>query len=331
MSVESQGPQVGADEWVARQAHRREYLPSWLGRAQRAGERIGWWPRLAVAGLAGLALPLLGLGGFQLQVGIDALVIALLAVGLNIVVGWAGLLDLGYVAFFGFGAYGYALLSSAQLGSTGIHLPYYLSLPIVMIGAALLGLAVGLPSRRLIGDYLAIVTLFFGEAFVEFTNNVAPSKLGGPNGITSIDPIKIFGVQLTTNASYYYLLVIVLVVTMAVLRLLETSRTGRAWRAVREDPLAAAAMTIPVNRVKLLAFAVRRHGRGAGRHHLRRAAGQRVPDRLRHPDPDPDLRRAYPRRGGQHRGRGHRRTGGDGHLRRIAAQPGRGQRTCSTG
>ena len=202
-----------------------------------------------------MALPLLGLGGFQLQVGIDALVIALLAVGLNVVVGWAGLLDLGFIAFFGFGAYGFALLSSAQLGPAGIHLPYYLSLPIVMIGAALLGLCVGLPSRRLIGDYLAIVTLFFGEAFVEFTNNVAPSKLGGPNGITGIDPIKAFGFQLTTNAGYYYLLVIVVVVTMAVLRLLETSRTGRAWRAVREDPLAAAAMTIPVNRVKLSAFA----------------------------------------------------------------------------
>ena len=78
-------------------------------------------------------------GGFQLQVGFDALVFALLALGLNIVVGWAGLLDLGYIAFFGFGAYGYALLSSAQLGSTGTHLPYYLSLPIVMIGAACSG------------------------------------------------------------------------------------------------------------------------------------------------------------------------------------------------
>ncbi len=255
MSVDSQGPQVGADEWVARQAHRREYLPSWLGQAQRAGERIGWWPRLAAVGLVALALPLLGLGGFQLQVGIDALVIGLLAVGLNVVVGWAGLLDLGFIAFFGFGAYGFALLSSAQIGSAGIHLPAYVSVPVVMIGAALLGLAVGLPSRRLIGDYLAIVTLFLGEAFVEFTNNVAPSKLGGPNGITSIDPIRAFGFQLTTNASYYYLLVIVLVVTMAVLRLLETSRTGRAWRAVREDPLAAASMTIPVNRVKLSAFA----------------------------------------------------------------------------
>ena len=255
MSVESQGPQVGADEWVARQARRREYLPSWLGSAQRAGERVGWWPRLAVAGLAAVVLPSFGLGGFQLQVGIDAMVIALLAVGLNIVVGWAGLLDLGYIAFFGFGAYGFALLSSNQIGTTGIHLPAYLSVPIVMIAAALLGLAVGLPSRRLIGDYLAIVTLFFGEAFVEFTNNVAPSKLGGPNGITGIDPIRAFGWQLTSNFGYYYLMVIVLVVVMAVLRLLESSRTGRAWRAVREDPLAAASMTIPVNRVKLAAFA----------------------------------------------------------------------------
>src|SRR5580704_236266 len=251
----SRGPRLGADEWVARQEGRREYLPSWLGEAQRVFERIGWWPRLAVAGLAGALLPSLGLGGFQLQVGIDALVIALLAVGLNIVVGWAGLLDLGYIAFFGFGAYAFALLSSSQIGSSGIHLPAYASLPAVVIAAAFLGLAVGWPSRRLIGDYLAIVTLFFGEAFVEFTNNVAPAELGGPNGITGIDPIRAFGAQLTTNAGYYYLLVIVLVVIMAVLRLLETSRTGRAWRAVREDPLAAAAMTIPVNRVKLMAFA----------------------------------------------------------------------------
>ena len=249
------GPEVGADEWVARQAHRREYLPSWLGLGQRRLERVGWWPRLAVAGLAGAALPLIGIGGFQLQVGIDALVIALLAVGLNIVVGWAGLLDLGYVAFFGFGAYGFALLSSNQIAPSGIHLPAYASVPAVMIGAAIFGLLVGLPSRRLIGDYLAIVTLFLGEAFVEFTNNVAPKTLGGPNGIVGIDPIRGFGAQLASNTGYYYLLVILLVVTMAVLRLLDTSRTGRAWRAVREDPLAAAAMTIPVNRVKLMAFA----------------------------------------------------------------------------
>jgi ABC-type branched-subunit amino acid transport system permease subunit len=246
------GPRVGADEWVAREQDRREYLPSWLGSVQRANDRIGWWPKLAAAGLAGLVLPKLGLGAFQVQVGIDALVIALLAVGLNIAVGWAGQLDLGYIAFFGFGAYGFALLSSSQLN---IHLPAVLSIPIVMIGAGLLGLLVGWPARRLVGDYLAIVTLFFGEAFVEFTNNVAPGTFGGPNGIPGVDPIRSFGISLTATSSYYYLLVVVLVATMAVLRLLETSRTGRAWRAVREDPLAAAAMTIPVHRVKLMAFA----------------------------------------------------------------------------
>ena len=260
MSTEPQppgtaGPQVGVDEWVARQAHRREYLPSWLGGAQRLLERIGWWPRLAIAGLAGALLPVLGLGGFQLQVGIDSLVLVLLALGLNVVVGWTGLLDLGYIAFFGFGAYGFALLSSNQLGSHGIHLPAYLSLPIVMAGTAIVGLLVGLPSRRLIGDYLAIVTLFFGEAFVEFTNNVAPSKLGGPNGIVGIDTINAFGHQITTNEGYFYLLLVIVVLTMAVLRRLEGSRTGRGWRAVREDPLAAASMTIPVDRVKLMAFA----------------------------------------------------------------------------
>src|SRR5260370_34479285 len=86
------GPQVGADEWVARQAHRREYLPSWLGRAQRASERIGWWPRPAIAGLAGLAPPLPRLGALQLQVGIDAPVLAPLAVGPYIAGGVAGAL-----------------------------------------------------------------------------------------------------------------------------------------------------------------------------------------------------------------------------------------------
>ncbi len=246
-------PSIGVDEWVARAGGRREYAPGLLGTGQRGLERIGWWPRLATAGLAGAAVPLLTVNDFQLQVGINALLLALLAVGLNVAVGWAGLLDLGYIAFYGFGAYGFALLSSAQIGG-GIHLPAYASIPIVMVAAAVLGVFVGLPSRRLIGDYLAIVTLFFGEAFVEFTTNVAPSTLGGPNGIVALDPIRGFGSQITTNKGYFYLLLILLVATVAALHLLDTSRTGRAWRAVREDPLAASVMTIPVNRVKLMAF-----------------------------------------------------------------------------
>jgi branched-chain amino acid transport system permease protein len=251
--VDPTDPAIGVDEWVARSAQRRQYAAGWRGEGQRLLSRIGWWPRLGTAALAGAAIPLLGLNDFQLQVGINSLLLALLALGLNVSVGWAGLLDLGYIAFYGFGAYGFALLSSNHLGG-GVHLPAYESLPIVMVAAAVLGLLVGLPSRRLIGDYLAIITLFFGEAFVEFTNNVAPGTFGGPNGIIAIDPIKGLGWQITTNRGYFYLLLILLVGTMAVLHLLDTSRTGRAWRAVREDPLAAQVMTIPVNRVKLMAF-----------------------------------------------------------------------------
>jgi branched-chain amino acid transport system permease protein len=255
VAVEPESPSIGVDEWVAREGTRRAYPPGRWGDVQRQFVRVGWWPRLAVAGLIGAGIPLLGLNQFQLQIGINALLLAVLAVGLNIAVGWAGLLDLGYVAFYGFGAYGFALLSSNQLHAPhGIHLPAYESLPIIVVAAAVLGVLVGLPSRRLIGDYLAIVTLFFGEAFVEFTNNVATTKLGGPNGIVAIDPIRGFGSSILSNKGYYWVLVVLLVVTVAVLHLLDTSRTGRAWRAVREDPLAASLMTIPVNRVKLMAF-----------------------------------------------------------------------------
>jgi len=247
-------PSIGVDEWVARSGGRREYRPGRLGDAQRLFGRLGWWPRLALAAFAGAIVPLLTSNDFQVQVGINALLLAILAVGLNISVGWAGLLDLGYIAFYGFGAYGFALLSSDQLSTAGVHLPTLVSVPIVMVAAAILGLAVVWPSRRLLGDYLAIVTLFFGEAFVEFTNNVAPTKLGGPNGIVGIDPYKFFGHAILSNKGYFYVLLVLLVATVAVLHLLDTSRIGRAWRAVREDPLAANLMTIPVNRVKLMAF-----------------------------------------------------------------------------
>jgi branched-chain amino acid transport system permease protein len=259
MAVEPKdSPGVGVDEWVARSDERKEYRPGWRGDVQRALERVGWWPRLGLAAAVGVFIPLvIGLNSFQLQVGIDALLLAILALGLNVSVGWAGLLDLGYIAFYGFGAYGFALLSSNQLNPpAGIHWPAYFSIPLVMIGAAALGLCVGWPSRRLIGDYLAIVTLFFGEAFVEFTNNVAPSKLGGPNGIFALDPLHGFHFQITKPTGYFYVLLALLVLSMAVLHMLDTSRTGRAWRAVREDPLAASAMTVPVNRVKLMAFAI---------------------------------------------------------------------------
>jgi branched-chain amino acid transport system permease protein len=247
-------PPVGVDEWVARSAERREAATGWRGAVERVAGRVGWWPRLAIVGVIGALIPLAGLNDFQLQVGVNALLLAMLALGLNIAVGWAGLLDLGYIAFYGFGAYAFALLSSSQLGSDGIHLQAELSIPIIMVAAALLGLLLGLPSRRLIGDYLAIVTLFFGEVFVEVVNNVDADRLGGPNGIPAVDAINLFGSRILTIRAYFYVALVLVLITIAALHLLDASRTGRAWRAVREDPLAASLMTVPVNRVKLMAF-----------------------------------------------------------------------------
>jgi branched-chain amino acid transport system permease protein len=186
----------------------------------------------------------------------------LLALGLNVVVGFAGLLDLGYVAFFGFGAYGYGMLASSQFG---IHWPTIAILPIVVAATVLLGFLVALPSRRLVGDYLAIVTLFFGQLFVTVTNNGQRiSVLGltrsynitnGPNGIVNIDQFHLFGQHLVSLESNFYAALVFFLVVLAAVYLVSASRTGRAWRSLREDPLAAELMGMPVNRLKLLAFA----------------------------------------------------------------------------
>ena len=286
---------VGVDEWVARSGERQEALPGPLGAAQRALGRVGWWPRLAVAVVLGAIIPQLGLNDFQFQIGINMLLLALLAVGLNISVGWAGLLDLGYIAFYGFGAYGFALLSSSQIGG-GIHWPAYASVPVVMIAAGVLGLLVGLPSRRLIGDYLAIVTLFFGEAFVEFTNNVASGTLGGPNGITSIDPYKGFGAPDHDQRG------LLLPAARAARGRL---RGGAHARSLAPGPGLARGARGPARRRadddpgqpgQADGVQLRCRHRRAGRHRVRSSADQRVSDRLRHAVSHPHLRRAHPRR-----------------------------------
>ena len=250
---------IGADEWVERSSERIEAR----GALRARWDRLAPGYKLAAVVVAAALFPLLASSDFSIRVGVNTLLLVMLALGLNVVVGWAGLLDLGYVAFYGFGAYGYALLSSDQLGD-GVHLPSLLSVPIVVVAAGLLGLLLGLPSRRLLGDYLAIVTLFFGQVFVELVTNLdrvtlpgadEPISLtGGPNGIPGVDPVSLFGHDIITTRGYYWLLLVLVVAVVLVLHLLDTSRTGRAWRAVREDPAAAAFMTIPVNAVKLLAF-----------------------------------------------------------------------------
>ncbi len=195
-----------------------------------------------------------------------ALLYIMLALGLNIVVGYAGLLDLGYIAFFAVGAYTYALLGSPQFG---LHWPMYVVLPLGAVFACFFGVLLGAPTLRLRGDYLAIVTLGFGEIIRIFMNNLnAPVNItNGPQGISSIDPLhvgefsfagqhEIFGIGFTSVHQHYYLfLAFTLLVAFVSLRL-QHSRIGRAWMAIREDEVAANAMGINTRNIKLLAFAM---------------------------------------------------------------------------
>ncbi|MGA9857954.1 MAG: branched-chain amino acid ABC transporter permease [Solirubrobacteraceae bacterium] len=248
---------IGVDEWVAQHTDREDAGTGWHRWLAIAQARVGWWPRLAIVAVVGLLYGQLSLNSNIETVSVNCLIYAILALGLNIAVGWAGLLDLGYVAAFGFGAYGYALFSSNALGTGGVggtHLPAIEAIPIVLFAMGLVGAMIGLMSLRVSGDYLAIVTLFVGQAFFEIVNNVDSSTLGGVNGIYGLDPVHGFGGQIVTPNGYYYLALVVTVVLLGLLHLLDNSRTGRAWRAVREDELAAEAMTIPTGAVKVMAI-----------------------------------------------------------------------------
>jgi branched-chain amino acid transport system permease protein len=203
----------------------------------------------------------------------------MLALGLNIVVGYAGLLDLGYVAFYAVGAYMYALLASPHLAENfefiqemfpdGLHNSIWLVVPLGAAIAALFGVMLGAPTLRLRGDYLAIVTLGFGEIVRIFMNNLnSPVNLtNGPQGISNIDPISlggmslgktqtIFGLTMPSVYLYYYLFLALAIVIIVLTIRLQDSRLGRAWMAIREDEIAAKAMGINTRNVKLLAFAM---------------------------------------------------------------------------
>lgn len=206
-----------------------------------------------------------------------ALLYVLLALGLNVVVGYAGLLDLGYVAFYAVGAYLFGLLSSGHLTSTfpaiaamfpdGLHAPIWLVIPLGALVAGLAGVLLGAPTLRLRGDYLAIVTLGFGEIIRVFLNNLDhPVNItNGPKGIGPIDSMKLFGydfgqkhtilgVEIPTVTNYYYLFLALVIVSVIICYRLERSRIGRAWMAIREDEIAAKAMGINTRNMKLLAF-----------------------------------------------------------------------------
>lgn len=173
----------------------------------------------------------------------------LLSLGLNIVVGLAGLLVLGYIAFYAIGAYTYALLS------VHFHIPFFLCVPISALSATIFGVLLGLPALRLHGDYLAIVTLGFGEITRIVLNNW-DELTRGPNGILGIARPEVCGFKFTAPLHYYYLILCFILIGIFIFNRLNNSRLGRAWVAIKDDELAASVMGINVMRLKLLAFAI---------------------------------------------------------------------------
>ncbi|MFD1712300.1 ABC transporter ATP-binding protein [Ottowia sp. GY511] len=232
-----------------------------------------------VCGIALLVAPLIlqSFGNAWVRIADIALLYVMLALGLNIVVGYAGLLDLGYVAFFAVGAYLYGLLASPHLTDTfpaiaaafpnGFHTSLWMVIPLALGLAAMTGVLLGIPVLKLRGDYLAIVTLGFGEIIRIFLNNLDhPYNItNGPKGLNQIDSVKIFGLDLgkpltiggyeiASVSLYYYLFLALVIVTVIICSRLQDSRIGRAWMAIREDEIAAKAMGLNTRNLKLLAF-----------------------------------------------------------------------------
>jgi len=240
-------------------------------------KKIAVW---VAAGLALVILPLVlqYLGNFWVRIADTALLYVLLALGLNIVVGYAGLLDLGFVAFFAIGAYLYGLLASPHLAEAfewiaaawpdGLHITIWEVIPLGAFVAGLFGVLLGAPTLKLRGDYLAIVTLGFGEIIRVFLNNLDhPINLtNGPKGLGQIDSVTLFGLNLGQRIDigenfeiasvtlYYYLFLFLVLASVVICHRLELSRIGRAWVAIREDEIAAKAMGINTRNMKLLAF-----------------------------------------------------------------------------
>jgi branched-chain amino acid transport system permease protein len=281
--VPSNSPLIGSDEWVAQVEGRVKRREGFFGSIANGWERLPAAARYGLVSLLLLVLPLIS--GTQpvldtfgitnndaiLRIGARFLVFAILAIGLNVVVGYAGLLDLGYVAFYGIAGYLYAYLSSdfVQIGAVvpnGLATPSWLSVPLIMGITASIGYLLGSVSLRLTGDYLAIVTLGFGQVFVLLARTATRVQLPwvdhtidftrGPNGINRLDNISLFGYNFESTLQYYYLFFALLIIVFVVVNHLNQSRIGRAWRAMREDELAAEVMGMPTRSLKLLAFAL---------------------------------------------------------------------------
>jgi len=239
----------------------------------------GWVSRLSeqhrpfsiivlVACAIALPFPFTGAGSqYWMQVAATIGVYAATAIGLNIVVGLAGLLDLGYVAFMGIGAFVAANLSGAAASKIGWDLPFPVAALVAAVIAGIFGAIVGSPTLRVRGDYLAIVTLAFGEIFYKSAQNNIGELTGGASGFAGVPPVSMFGtafnepvapfgIKLPSGVLYYFMIVLVVAAVMAVFANLKNSRIGRAWIAIREDEDAARAMGIRTGKMKILAFLV---------------------------------------------------------------------------
>jgi branched-chain amino acid transport system permease protein len=230
-----------------------------------------------IVGLLLLPLVLQLMGAHWVRIADTCLLYIMMALGMNIVVGYAGLLDLGYVAFYAIGAYIFALLASPHLSEsiagfsallpTGQYISWWICIPLAAGIAAFFGIFLGIPTLKLRGDYLAIVTLGFGEIIRILVNNLGePVNItNGAKGIAQIDAIRIFGVdfgksvfvwgyEITSVVLYYYLFLAFVMMFVLVCKHLQNSRIGRAWMAIRDDEIAAEAMGINTRSLKLLAF-----------------------------------------------------------------------------
>ncbi|HWX61005.1 branched-chain amino acid ABC transporter ATP-binding protein/permease [Bradyrhizobium sp.] len=274
-------PHVKSAQQVAAPAMGR--LNSWIPAIRDRVKSEQFRPYLLVIILvAALAFPYLDRNEGDIDAAANALAFAMLALGLNIVVGFAGLLDLGYAAFFAIGAYTYGALSSYQIqpqwssfwepfqwlglvqhlaadggaGTVHFDVSFWLMLPLAALVAAFFGVLFGAPTLRLKGDYLAIVTLGFGEIVPIVARNT-PSITNGAQGLSGVSTPRLFGYNFgVMSTPYYYLGLVLIVLLIFISARLKHSRVGRAWLAIREDEIAAEAMGVNRTRLKLLAFAI---------------------------------------------------------------------------
>jgi branched-chain amino acid transport system permease protein len=218
-------------------------------------------PKISIPALVLLVsiLPLL-LGNYWAQILGNIGIYIMLGIGLNVVVGFAGLLDLGYVAFFAIGAYGYALFASPQFD---LHVPFWFMLPGCVAMAATGGALIGIPVLRMRGDYLAIVTLGFGQIVRIVLNNLDPIT-NGPRGLLRIDPPMLGSFPINSPVRWYYLILAGILISVLIADRLNNSRVGRAWIAMREDQDAASVTGINVTKYKLLAFIIGASFAGVG-------------------------------------------------------------------